>query len=370
MLLFPAPAGPSIVTIKPTFLACQRIWTHRLIERSHLCNRPNKAKVPLTSASEIEIFQLQSISYNTSANLRVQDYLRLHLVILLWGFTAVLGNMIDLSATQVVLYRSVAAAAILALLAKDRAKLTPQIMLALIGNGMILGFHWVMFFLAVKLANVSVCMVGMATISFWTALLEPVLITRCKFQTTNLALGLFVVSAVYLIFHSETEFHLGFGFAIAGALLATIFSIINGMFSGKASESAIVMYEMAGAALFCCLGLVISPLFGIDLASDHWLPTWTELIWLIVLVALCTIYAYLVYVELLRRMSVFTINFANNLEPIYGIGLGALLFGDHQHVGSTFYLGATLIMFAVALQAWLTSHASETQRNDESSPRL
>ena len=146
----------------------------------------------------------------------MRDYLKLHLVILLWGFTAVLGNLIDLSATQVVLYRSTLAAAILFAVLPRRAIIPRRLAVALVINGMILGFHWVMFFLAVKIANVSICMIGMATISFWTALLEPILVRKVRFQWVNLLLGCVVVVAVYWIFRTETQFHYGLLVALIG----------------------------------------------------------------------------------------------------------------------------------------------------------
>ena len=283
----------------------------------------------------------------------MRDYLKLHFVVLLWGFTAVLGNLIQLSATQVVLIRSIAATIILFLMFPRRAVLSGRLAVGLIANGMILGFHWMMFFLAVKIANVSICMIGMATISFWTALFEPMVVKKCKFQWLNLLLGCVVIIAVYWIYRNETQFHYGLFVAIIGAILATIFSIINGMLSDKADQQSIVMYEMAGAAIFCTGAILIANQFEIQLVSDRWLPTRWEYLWFALLVFAGTILAYQMYVQLLRRLSVFTINFANNLEPVYGITLGAIFFGDHQQLGSSFYAGTSVILAAVIAQPWL-----------------
>ncbi|KAA5547228.1 DMT family transporter [Roseiconus nitratireducens] len=286
------------------------------------------------------------------------DFLKLHIVVLLWGLTAVLGNLIHLSATQVALYRSGLSALILFVVLRRQAALPMPLMAGLLGNGMLLGFHWVLFFLAVKVANVSICMVGMATVSFWTALLEPVLVPRCVFQRINLVLGLVVMAAVYVIFRSETQFHSGLLVALGSALLASLFSIINGRFSGRIAERTIVMYEMAGAGLFCSLAIIGSDLAGSPLTSPRWLPTAAEWVSIAILVIACTIYTYLVYVELLRRLSVFTINFANNLEPVYGITLGAIFFGDQQHVGWGFTVGTAIILLAVIAQPYLTNEHS------------
>ncbi|MCA9140534.1 MAG: DMT family transporter [Planctomycetales bacterium] len=288
----------------------------------------------------------------------MRDYLKLHFVVVLWGFTAVLGKLIDLSATQVVLFRACASAAILFMVFPRRALIPKRLIVALIANGMLLGFHWMMFFLAVKIANVSICMIAMATISFWTALIEPILVRKVRFQWINLLLGLIVVDAVYWIYHSETQFHYGLVVALIGAILATLFSIANGLFAGKVDEQSIVMYEMAGAALFCFLALGVANLFGYQLGSDRWIPIQWEWLWLGILVFGGTLLAYYLYVELLRRLSVFTINFANNLEPVYGISLGALFFGDHHLLGSGFYAGTAVILVAVFVQPWLVKSES------------
>jgi len=282
------------------------------------------------------------------------DFLKLHLVVWLWGFTAVLGNLIDLSATQVVFYRSTLATLILCAVLRERCRIAPKVVCQLVASGMLLGLHWVLFFTAVKMANVSICMVGMATVSFWTALLEPLLTRRRSFRWINFALGMVVIVAVYWIFQTEAEFQSGLFVALAGALVACVFSIVNGMLSSRTDNRVIVMYEMAGAALFCAAALVFPPWWGVSLASPRWVPDIWEWIWMAILVLVCTIYAYEMYVDLLRRLSVFTINFANNLEPVYGIVLGAIFFGDHQHFGPQFYIGAALVAVSVLVQPRLS----------------
>ncbi|MDV6032064.1 MAG: DMT family transporter [Phycisphaera sp. RhM] len=283
----------------------------------------------------------------------VRDYLKLHFVVLIWGFTAVLGKLIELSATQVVLYRSAAAAAILFALLPRRAAVSKPLAVALLFNGMLVGAHWILFFLAVKVANVSICMIGMATTSFWTALLEPILIRKVRFQWGNLLLGCVVIAAVYWIYRTETRFHYGLLVALVGAVVATLFSIINGLFAGKVHPQSVVMYEMAGAGVFCGLALVTVNAVGFPLDSDRYWPTALEWLWLAILVLAGTVLAYQIYVELLDRLSVFTVNFANNLEPVYGISLGALFFGDHELLGSRFYAGTLVILAAVIVQPWL-----------------
>jgi drug/metabolite transporter (DMT)-like permease len=284
----------------------------------------------------------------------VLDYFKLHFVIVLWGLTAVLGNLVDLSATQLVFYRSGLAAIVLAAVLRLRLKVSPRDAVMLFGNGMILGGHWILFFLAVKISSVSVCMIGMATVSFWTALLEPMLNARVAFKPINLMLGLIAACGVGLIYGSQPQFHAGIVVAVVSAWLACLFSIFNGRLFHRAPANVVVTYQMAGSALLCAIGLVISKARGWNLASEPWVPPEAQWIWITILVLVCTIYAYRVYVALLQRLSVFTINFANNLEPVYGIALGALLFQDHQDLTVSFYVGAAVIILSVMAQPWLS----------------
>ncbi|MEL6110456.1 MAG: EamA family transporter [Planctomycetota bacterium] len=293
------------------------------------------------------------------------DFLKLHLVIFLWGLTAAIGKEIDLSATQLVLIRSFLAAGLLSVLLDSRARISPKLALALAANGALLGLHWVLFFLAVKIANVSICMVGMATVSFWTALLEPLMIRKRRFKWVQFALGAVVIGGVYLIYQTESQFHTGIFVALMAAIAATVFSIINGQLSHRADDDVIVMYEMAGSAAFCGSAILVAPLFATDLSSDRWWLTLEEWGWLTFLVVVCTVFAYRLYVSLLERLSVYTINFANNLEPIYGIVIGAIFYHDHANVGWGFYTGTAAIVAAVILQPRLARDESQANASEE-----
>lgn len=294
---------------------------------------------------------------------QIFDYLKLHFVILLWGFTGILGDQIPMPATQMVWVRSLLATLILAAVLPKRINVHWKTALALIGNGMLLGFHWVLFFTTVKIANVSICMIGMATVSFWTAMMEPLMVRSVRMRWINVLLGCIIIAAVYWIYRNETSYHLGLGIALLAAIIATVFSIFNGQLAPHAHPQTILMYEMAGAALFCTFAQLIGPSLyqQINQFSDASLA-WPENVWQLsaleifyfaLLVLAGTILAYQIYIELLDRLSVFTINFANNLEPVYGISLGALILQENHELGGSFYIG-TLVMLAVVIaQPWL-----------------
>jgi drug/metabolite transporter (DMT)-like permease len=270
-----------------------------------------------------------------------RDHLKLQFIIILWGFTAVLGALITLEAASLVLYRTAIAALVLALWQHHRLRLPRKYAVQFTLTGFIIGAHWITFFLAVKIANVSICMVGIATLSLWTALIEPLMIKRRKFRPIDLILSIVVGLGVTIIFLSEVQFSLGILIALLSALLAAIFSVVNCYHIRKAGHLVITTYEMAGAALFCAIYIA---LFDRQISL---IPTTQDWLWLIILSVFCTVIAFSQYVELLKRVPVFTMNFASNLEPVYGILLAALILHDYRFLNSGFYLGAAIIIISM-----------------------
>ncbi len=259
--------------------------------------------------------------------------------------------MIDLPSLELVFLRTGIAAVALALLVRGIPAEARMIPLGdrnrYIATGFLIGLHWVLFFLAVKISNVSVCMVGMATVAFWSALLEPLLVRGRSFKVYEIALGAVMVGAIWLITQADFDYLAGLGVAMAAALVAVLFSIANGRFAQRAHHRVIATYQMAGACAFCALVLPLAAAYfsggeGISLRLGWW-----DAVWLLALSLGCTVYAYAEYVELLKRLSVFTINLACTLEPVYGIVLGAVIFKEYEDLSTGFFVGAGIILGAV-----------------------
>ena len=279
-----------------------------------------------------------------------RDYSKLHLVVILWGFTAILGKLIDLDSSVLVFYRVGASALILAIIInwlniKKVAKKSSR--LKMIANGLLLGTHWTLFFLTVKIANVSVCMIGMATTSLWTAILEPLIIKERSFKRYELGLGAIMIAAILLITGGDFNYYLGLIIAIIAAGIGTLFSIINSQFTKNHHHYSIAFYQMLGATAIAGLTMI-----GVSLWRDS-LPqmaiSFSDFSWLVLLVCFCTVYAYAQYIELLKRLSVFTIHLAYNLEPVYGMIFAAFFFKEHQLFGPLFYGGAAIIFISVII---------------------
>lgn len=272
----------------------------------------------------------------------LRDHLKLQLIILLWGFTAVLGAKISLPASELVVFRTALAGLVLWGMLRKRIQIQRKDAFSFFATGWVIGIHWVSFFLAVKVANVSICMIGLATLSLWTALLEPIFRKEKKFSALDLFFGIIVMGGVVLIFQSEIRYGYGLVIALISAIMGALFSVLNAFHVKKAHHEVITFYEMLGALALAGLAL---PFMGETLR----IPTWSDWGYLLILSVFCTVVAFSYYVELLNRLSVFTINFANNLEPVYGILLAAWLLGDSEHLTPGFYQGAVIILGATVL---------------------
>ena len=221
----------------------------------------------------------------------------------------------------------------------------------LLANGLLLGLHWTTFFLAVHIANVSVCMIGMATSTLWTALLEPALVKERRYRAYEFVIGSVMVGAIALIAGGDFQYRFGLMIAIFSSGVATVFSIFNSRFTRQHHHYTIAMYQMAGALVFCVAGTVVMAAFRGSVPDL--VPSWKDAGLLFLLASICTVYAYSQYIELLKRLSVFTVHLAYNLEPVYGILLAAAFFKEHEQMGSTFYLGAAIILAAVITQPFI-----------------
>jgi drug/metabolite transporter (DMT)-like permease len=278
-----------------------------------------------------------------------KDYLLLHFIVLIWGVTSILGLLISLPSLELVFYRTLLAAigvAVLMGIRKESLRVAPMDLLKIIGVGVLISLHWIFFFWSAKVSTASVCLAGMATTSLWTSFLDP-LINKKRIKPFEVALGLLVISGLLVIFQFENGYWLGLFMALAAAFLSALFSILNGRLTFRYSPYQITFYEMAAASL---VALLFLPLYSyIDGTAIQW--TWKGLdwFWILILAGICTVYAFSVSVELMKRLSVFSINLTINLEPVYGILLAVLIFGEKEKMTQQFYLGTGIIFISVLI---------------------
>ena len=276
------------------------------------------------------------------------DYLHLHFLVLIWGFTAILGVLISVSALTLVVYRTLLAAIGLGVLLYVQKKMVPvssSDRLKLLATGLVIALHWALFFEAARTANVSVCLAGMATGSLWTSLLEPLFFRR-RLRAVEVILGVVVMAGLYLIFRFEIDRAAGLVMAVFSAMLASIFTIINSQFTRRYPPMVITFYEMSGAFGSSLLFQGLYLAFGSEKPTTLW-PQPTDWLWISILAFVCTVYAYSASVWLMRKFSAFAVNLTVNLEPVYGIMLAWLFFGDRERMTTGFYAGTLIILLAV-----------------------
>lgn len=283
------------------------------------------------------------------------DYVKLHFIVFLWGFTAILGKLITIPTVEMVFYRTLIAAMGLGLIIvfkKDLFQVKRSTIFALLLTGLVVSVHWITFFGAARISNVSVSLVGFATASLWTAILEP-LSNREKIKTYEITLGLVVILGIMIIFSFDFKYKAGFLVGMVSGLLASVFSIINARFIRRTDAYSITFYEMLGA----CLGVALFfPFYKIFFAVNQELqltPTLQDWFYITILALVCTVYAFTVMVELMKRVSVFFIQLTINLEPIYGIIMALLIFQDEEKMSWKFYFGTMVILGAVLFYPYL-----------------
>lgn len=274
-------------------------------------------------------------------------YLELHLAVFLWGFTAILGDLISLNAVTLVWWRVLLTS--ISLLAFVRLgslirEMGRQQLLRFAGLGCIVAFHWVTFYGAIKLANASVGLICMATTSLFSSIVEP-LITGRKFLWYELLLGAFILPGIWLIVEGvDASMTPGILVGLLSALLVAIFTSFNKKYVDKADPLRITFVELSAGTLFLTPALFFT--------GDAFWPSASDWMYLVVLAVLCTTFTNFLFLRALRKLSAFAANLTVNLEPVYGIALAYFLLNDAAELDTSFYWGTGVILVAVFGYGW------------------
>lgn len=275
-----------------------------------------------------------------------KSYFKLHFLVLLWGFTAIIGLVIKLSFIEVVFYRtlfSFLALAIILQVSRIGFYIHPREALKLLLTGVAISIHWLLFFGAARYSNASVSLIGLSTTALWTSFLEPI-VRKKKISAIEIFFGIAVIAGLYIIYKDDFTYGLGLLMSLGSALFAAIFTVFNYGFVRKYNSIKITFYEMVGAWLATIPLLWILRDESMNLLS---LPSWSDTGYLLILALVCTVYANSVAIRLLKEFSAFSSNLIINMEPVYGILLALLIFGESERMNTGFYLGALSIIAAV-----------------------
>ena len=220
--------------------------------------------------------------------------------------------------------------------------------LQLLAVGLIICVHWLCFYGAIKVSNVSVTMAAFSTGTLFTAITEPILFRR-KLIWYELLIGLIIIGAVCLIFSVEIKYGMGIFLGVAAAFTASVFSVLNGLLVKKMTSPVISFFELSFALVGLSIYLLITQNFSVaffDISSSDWM-------YIGLLAAVCTVFPFIASVNLMKHLSPYTINLTVNLEGVYGMILAGILFHEHKELSWTFYYGVLIILSAIFLNAFL-----------------
>jgi len=279
------------------------------------------------------------------------QYLQLHLIVFIWGFTAILGKLISLDAVTLVWYRiffTVISIFAFMKIVKIDFRLEKKAIMQLMGIGAIIALHWSTFFLAIKISNISITLATLSTGAFFVSIIDPI-INKRKPVFYEMILGIVVVAGIYLILDVEGNYRTGLYIAFLSSFLASLFSVLSAKIAHKWDSTVITFYQMLGGVI--TLSLII-PFMDSDMVNFT-IPSGIDLFYLIILSTICTAYTFIAIMKLMKYLSAFTVVLTVNLEPVYGIIMAFFIFGESETMSPKFYIGTFVIVTTVFLNSWL-----------------
>lgn len=290
---------------------------------------------------------------------KLGSYLNLHLIVFIWGFTAVLGALISINADALVWYRMLFASVFLVLFIvskKTSFSVPPRELFKLLFVGLLIALHWIFFFQAIHVSNVSITLAVFSLGAFLASLLEPLFYGR-KVLWYEVFFGLVIVAGLGIILKVEISYFEGMMYALASIILGVLFTLINGKLIEKHESSVITFYEFMAGVVF----ITIYFLFQNKFTADFFILTANDWILLLILSSICTAYAFTASVKVMQKLSPYTVMLTTSLEPVYGIILAYFILGGKEKMSFEFYIGALIIVLTVILNGVVKHYLSDKE---------
>lgn len=294
-------------------------------------------------------------------NAKLRNYLHLHFLVFIAGFTAILGELISIGAVPLVWFRMGIATILMFIyikIAGVKLKINGKSILRLSLAGIIIALHWITFFASIKAANVSIALAMFSTGAFFASIIEPVFYKR-KVIPYEIIFGLLVILGVFLITKGEIKYLKGILLGISSAFFSSLFAVLNGVFLKKHSATVISFYEFISGVLFISIFILC---FEGGFSTDFFKLSTSDFGYLFILASVCTAYAFIASVNVMKLISPYTVVLTYNLEPIYGIVIALFLFPEKEKMSPMFYYGAILIISTVLLNGLLKNRDAIKRR--------
>jgi len=294
-------------------------------------------------------------------NDKLKSYLHLHLIVFIWGFTAILGKLLSIDAVALVWYR-MGLASVLILWYVKYKKMSLHIsrsqIIKYVFGGVVIALHWVTFFYAIKISNISIALATMSTGAFFTIFIEA-LYKKKKIDLRELIFGVLAIVGLYIIYQAEISLQLGMFVALLSSFLSALFSVFNADFVKEENAIIISFYEI----VFGVIAITAYLLYSGELRTvGFFILQPLDYLWLFILSSVCTAYAFIVSIDLLKKLSAFTVMLTINLEPIYAIFLALILFPTNEKMSASFYVGAGLILLTVVVNGILKTASRNNKK--------
>ncbi|MGC6430239.1 MAG: DMT family transporter [Jejuia sp.] len=279
---------------------------------------------------------------------KLKNYLHLHVLVFIAGFTAILGKEISITAIPLVWFRMVMAAILMLIFIKFRRiklNIKKESLIRFSIAGVIIALHWITFFAAIDAANVSITLSMFSTGAFFASFIEPIFYKR-KVIWYEIVFGLLVIVGVFIITQGELKYLTGIILGISSAFLSSLFAVLNGVFLKSHSATVISFYEFVSGVVFISICIMC---FGDGFSRDFFILSLNDYLYLFILASVCTAYAFIAAVYVMKLISPYTVVLTYNLEPIYGILIALVLYPESEKMSNAFYYGALIIMTTVLL---------------------
>ena len=282
---------------------------------------------------------------------KIKSLIHFHFIVFIFGFTAILGSLISISSLSLVWYRMLIAVMCLLIilpLLKKKLIIPKSLFFKLLFCGILISLHWVFFFKAIKASNVSITLSILSLGAFMTSFLEP-LFYKKKIIFYEVFLGLLVVLGTAIIFKTQFKYIEGIIYSLISVIFSVLFTLINGKLVGQASSYTISLYELLGGFITLSFILILSN----DFNTELFVLKNNDFLWLLILGTICTAYAFVVSVDVMKHLSPYSLMLSINMEPIYGILLASLFLNESKNMSCQFYIGFSFIFLAVILNGIL-----------------
>ena len=282
----------------------------------------------------------------------IKHYLHLHFLVFIAGFTAILGEAISLSSIALVWHRMLIAFALTFLFLiyhKYNLRVTLRDFIKFSLAGIIIALHWITFFEAIDQSNISITLAMFSTGAFFASLFEPIFFKR-KIRPVEIILGCIVICGVFIILQANFNSFIGVLLGVVSALLASLFSVFNGKLVQDNNPFLISFYEFLSGVVFILVYLIFSDNLS-DLAITSFFSY--DYFYVFILGSICTAYAFIASIHILKFLSPYTLVLTYNLEPVYGILLAIFIFPETEKMQFSFYIGTVIIISTIIINSAL-----------------